>query len=584
MSKVMEASPAAPQRPTNLPSRPSVVNNTPLPGWHRSVVLGGALMSPYDASVWHWPPDDRDEPLRSKAEVLAWLASRGLDAESIIPEFTFATDAVLADFPPLDGGPAPLGELSLSAGSEFGKDMVKFRTRDFWVEECSGYAVRRFFDFDTAAGFKHKYYDFLKQFRKSVQKDFVDHVEALYLERKAADEKREQRTREIWACYREPRDPRVFGLRESFLAPECLNLLRQCEGARSAQELLEAGPHLKRAQTSITGDSGAGVESGGGGVYTFRLFSPEFCAALEAEVDHFATVVSKAVSRNSADGRLRLGRPKCSLGDGVLDHGVLLEEMGLSQGFTDVLLARVVRPIARLLFPDFGGASLDNHYAFALRQHPQRRGGAGGPGGEGFSGGYGGSIMHGSMISSGGFSSSSSSSSGGGGGGGGGLMMNEQSGLLLLGNGGSSGSQTHTAGGGAGGGGGDPSLAPTDGPFSLMEDNGEVCLQVCLSGGARGGDLLCYGSREEGGGGRGGGAVRVPLGGAREDLDGQVRSAVGEAVLYRGDELHRWEPLDRDASSRRVLLVVWFRSSSWRADYRFCDDQQPVRDSSYMYF
>ena len=102
--------------------------------------------------------------------------------------------------------------------------------------------------------------------------------------------------------------------------------------------------------------------------------------------------------------------------------------------------------------------------------------------------------------------------------------------------------------------------------------------------GARGGDLLCYGSREEGGGGRGGGAVRVPLGGAREDLGGQVRSAVGEAVLYRGDELHRWEPLDRDASSRRVLLVVWFRSSSWRADYRFCDDQQPVRDSSYMYF
>ena len=143
------------------PVRPSVVNNTPLNGWHRTVVLGGALMSPADAAVWYWPPDDREEPLRSRAEVLAWLTSQGLEAEKIIPDFHFSTDAVLADFPPLDNGPKPLGELSLRSGSEFCCD-VKYSTRDFWVEECAGYTIRRFFDFDTPQGFRHKYFDFLR--------------------------------------------------------------------------------------------------------------------------------------------------------------------------------------------------------------------------------------------------------------------------------------------------------------------------------------------------------------------------------------------------------------------------------------
>ena len=52
-----------------------------------------------------------------------------------------------------------------------------------------------------------------------------------------------------------------------------------------------------------------------------------------------------------------------------------------------------------------------------------------------------------------------------------------------------------------------------DGPFSLMEDNGEVCLQVCLSEGARGGDLLFYGPRDAPRPAFSGGAARVSLSG-----------------------------------------------------------------------
>ena len=61
--------------------RPTVINNQPLPGWHRQVVLAGALMSPFDATVWHWPPDERERPLRSAAEVREWLAGHPLSPE-----------------------------------------------------------------------------------------------------------------------------------------------------------------------------------------------------------------------------------------------------------------------------------------------------------------------------------------------------------------------------------------------------------------------------------------------------------------------------------------------------------------------
>jgi hypothetical protein len=58
---------------------------------------------------------------------------------------------------------------------------------------------------------------------------------------------------------------------------------------------------------------------------------------------------------------------------------------------------------------------------------------------------------------------------------------------------------------------------------------------------------------------------------------------IGEAVLFSGDELHRFEALDQHQSGDRMLLVVWARSSAWRSEYRNCDDQRPSRDSSYLY-
>ena len=50
-------------------------------------------------------------------------------------------------------------------------------------------------------------------------------------------------------------------------------------------------------------------------------------------------------------------------------------------------------------------------------------------------------------------------------------------------------------------------------------------------------------------------------------------SQVGYALLYAGAELHRVAPLRRPGAHRE-RLVLCCRSSEWRAEYLYCDDEQ----------
>jgi len=473
------------------PVRPSVVNNQPLTGWHRSVVLAGALLSPYDAAVLHWPPDTRTRPLRSRAEVINWLAAHGM-APGLVDLFIFSPKACLADFPAVDGGPTPLGELPPSQGSEW-CSARKYCTREFWVESCCGYPVSRFFDFENEVAFRHKYSAYLSQFRSKEADKLVAQVKELHEARAEEDSRRVQRITELRGMF-SPKDPGIFGLCEDFVSIECLNLLQVAASARSPSELLES-PHLRQLHE---------------GCLSFRLFTPAFCNRLVAEMRHF--------ERSSAT---MLRRPRTN--DGVIfSRGVLLDEMGLSEGFTDVLCARVIRPLARIAFASSGGPSLDHHVAFGLFQAPGREAATG---------------------------------------------------------------------------------AALDAPSALMEGRAEVALVVCLSGAASGGDLCLYGPREA----PRPDVVKVPLSrigealASREAGDaaaadteeskdplfdrarGPGAGGIGEACMFGGDELHRLEPLD-SSSGERVLLVVWARSAAWRREYRACDDERPIRESSYLYF
>mmetsp|Transcript_13683 Transcript_13683/g.17715 ORF Transcript_13683/g.17715 Transcript_13683/m.17715 type:complete len:153 (+) Transcript_13683:32-490(+) len=151
-----------------------------------------------------------------------------------------------------------------------------------------------------------------------------------------------------------------------------------------------------------------------------------------------------------------------------------------------------------------------------------------------------------------------------------------------------------------------------------MVDNSEISLQVCIGGGvSKGGHLFLYGPRDEP---REGGMVKVPLSPPPSSLEhsneheldyndglggsggggglsasskfnkgllsssyGPGNGGIGEAVLYCGNEVHRYEPLKADDDDDRIILVIWARSSSYRKEYRLCEDERPIRDSSYTY-
>jgi hypothetical protein len=418
-------------------------------------------------------------------------------APGLIDMFSFSPEVCLADFPAVDGGPKPLGELPPSQGSGW-CSARKWSTRDFWVESCCGYPVKRFFDFESEQAFRHKYSAYMGRFRTKDGDQLVADVKELHAFRSSEDVRRVGRLADLRLLW-SPKDPEVFGLCEDFVSLECLNLLQVAASARSPSELLES-PHLRSTQE---------------GCFSFRLFTPAFCNRLVAELRHFERSCSHVAAR-----------PKTT--DGVVfRRGVLLDEVGLSDGFTDVLLARVIRPVARILFAATGGPSLDHHVAFGLRQAPGR---------------------------------------------------DSVTGLGL------------------------------DGPFELLEGQAEVALVVCLSGGAEGGDLCLYGPREAP---RPSGFVKVPLSRvgevltdepgtgdaaatvekardeARDPLFERARGpgsgGIGEAVMFSGDELLRLEPLDK-GSGERVLLVVWAKSAAWRREYKACDDERPIRDSSYLFF
>ena len=53
------------------------------------------------------------------------------------------------------------------------------------------------------------------------------------------------------------------------------------------------------------------------------------------------------------------------------NYGLMLNELGMSKSFLDGLLLDAIRPIAAVLFPERGGASLDHHHAFTVRYSPE---------------------------------------------------------------------------------------------------------------------------------------------------------------------------------------------------------------------
>ncbi|WAR03661.1 OGFD2-like protein [Mya arenaria] len=127
--------------------------------------------------------------------------------------------------------------------------------------------------------------------------------------------------------------PHIFTLKESFLAPQFLQLVNYC---RQEDATFEGVFHLIN-ETNIER------------TYTFPVFTEEFCKEFLEEILHFE------------DSSLPKGRPNT-----MNNHGVLLEELGFD-GFITELRERYLGPVCHLLYPDWCWAGLDSHKAFIVQ-------------------------------------------------------------------------------------------------------------------------------------------------------------------------------------------------------------------------
>ncbi|KAG8456056.1 hypothetical protein GDO86_002018 [Hymenochirus boettgeri] len=150
--------------------------------------------------------------------------------------------------------------------------------------------------------------------------------------KKLGEESRKRRT-EISLCYK-PRHPELYVLQESFLAGEFLAAVKY---SKSPQANLEG---MVQHLHSITDKR----------IYQLPVFLPGFCTKLIEELENFEK------------SELPKGRPNT-----MNNYGILLNELGFVDTFTAALCEKYVKPIASLLYPDWGGGCLDSHRAFVVK-------------------------------------------------------------------------------------------------------------------------------------------------------------------------------------------------------------------------
>jgi hypothetical protein len=162
--------------------------------------------------------------------------------------------------------------------------------------------------------------------------------------RLTAESRTLERKRAIAEAY-EPQYPAVRQLLPSYLDPDFLYLAALAQEARTSEEALH---RLRQAVQPLSPATP--------GVFEMPVLDPNFCAQLVSELAHI---------REEMDDTL-LERPNS------MNHfGVLLDEFGFTPGFTNVLVAEYIRPLAAaLLGPEY--ASLDNH-RYGRRRKARRR-------------------------------------------------------------------------------------------------------------------------------------------------------------------------------------------------------------------
>ncbi|GFS16975.1 2-oxoglutarate and iron-dependent oxygenase domain-containing protein 2 [Elysia marginata] len=107
--------------------------------------------------------------------------------------------------------------------------------------------------------------------------------------------------------------------------------------------------NLQNADTLLHSLVNHGGHVHGQQVYSFPIFTEEFCKHLSEELENF---------KQSTKER--------SLPNTMNFEGVSLDEMGLSYTLLTALIKAYLQPITKLLFPDWGGGAIDSFKSFAV--------------------------------------------------------------------------------------------------------------------------------------------------------------------------------------------------------------------------
>ncbi|WP_372367100.1 prolyl hydroxylase family protein [Candidatus Uabimicrobium sp. HlEnr_7] len=87
-------------------------------------------------------------------------------------------------------------------------------------------------------------------------------------------------------------------------------------------------------------------------IYSWEIFTPEFCNQFIAEVRHF----DKWCRKNSIEKRLP---------NSMNNYGVVLGDFGLYDCLNQLMI-KYIKPITSIVYPEIGGATLDYHHSFTV--------------------------------------------------------------------------------------------------------------------------------------------------------------------------------------------------------------------------
>ncbi|CAL1526582.1 unnamed protein product [Lymnaea stagnalis] len=120
--------------------------------------------------------------------------------------------------------------------------------------------------------------------------------------------------------------------------------------AQEAQQLLvlEGNRPLRKEMMSHIIDNGGNITDAE--TFRFPVFTKITCQQIMEEIENFSNCSIKKTQPNTMN-----------------KGGVSLDEMGLSEGLITPLIKDYLQPITKVLFPNWGGGSLDSYKSFVVK-------------------------------------------------------------------------------------------------------------------------------------------------------------------------------------------------------------------------